>query len=271
MAVIDITGQKFGRLTAIRYVGKGKWLFKCDCGKEHITRGSVVRNGLVVSCGCYHREIIKNIVPYNKTHGMGKSPEYNIWSMMKNRCTNPKCNRHQYYLDKGIRVCDRWLGEHGFENFVADMGMRPSPKHSIDRIDPNGDYCPENCRWATPKEQSNNQTSNVVIEHNGEKKTLAQWCEFYDFPYKLAHSRLKRGFSFEEIFTKGAFSNKGRECGLHKKFYAKEGFKVCVKCEQEFPLSEFYQIRSTGGYDCYCKKCRNISNRLYKKHTSPQK
>ena len=207
----DLTGQKYGRLTFVSYAGKSKWVVKCDCGTIKTIQSYDVLKGLVVSCGCYHHEIMKGRVPVNRTHGLAHTPIFNIWAMMKNRCTNPNCNRHQYYKDKGIKVCDRWLGENGFENFVHDMGERPSPEHSLDRIDNNGDYCPENCRWATYKEQSNNQTSNVILEHNGEKKTLAQWCDFYDFDYKLAHARLRRGFAFEEIFYKGKFPNRGRK------------------------------------------------------------
>lgn len=207
----DLTGQKYGRLTFISYAGKSKWVVRCDCGTIKTIKSYEVLKGIVVSCGCYHHEMMKERVPVNRTHGLAHTPIFNIWSMMKNRCTNPNCNRHQYYKDKGIKVCDRWLGANGFENFVHDMGERPSPKHSLDRIDNNGDYCPENCRWATYKEQSNNQTSNVILEHNGEKKTLAQWCDVYSFDYKLAHRRLHRGFEFEEIFYKGKFPNTGRK------------------------------------------------------------
>lgn len=205
----DLTGQKYGRLTFLSYVGYTKWLVKCDCGTIKECKSQSILSGKTISCGCYHREVLRKFVPPNKRHGMTDSPEYNIWSMMKNRCKNPNCNRRLIYLDKGITVCDRWRDS--FENFYADMGPRPSPSHSIDRIDNSKGYSPENCRWAIPKEQSNNQTSNVIIEHNGEKKTLAQWCDFYKVDYKLAHSRLHRGFSFDEIFYSGKISNRGRK------------------------------------------------------------
>jgi hypothetical protein len=114
---------------------------------------------------------------------MRNTPEFNIWSMMKNRCTNPNCNRHQFYKDKGIKVCDRWLGPDGFIHFIEDMGRRPGPKYSIDRIDNDGDYCPENCRWATDKEQANNHSNDFIVEYNGREQTLALWCDELCLPY----------------------------------------------------------------------------------------
>ena len=198
-------------MTFLSYVGHAKWLVKCDCGTIKECKSESILAGKTISCGCYHREVCTGRSPVNKKHGMSHTAIFNIWSMMKNRCTNPNSNRRKFYKDKGIRVCERWLGDNGFENFLEDMGPRPSPNHSIDRIDCNKGYYPENCRWATHKEQSNNQTSNVVIEHNGEKKTLAQWCDFYKINYKLAHSRLRNGFSFDEIFYNGKISNRGRK------------------------------------------------------------
>lgn len=198
---VDIKGQRFGRLVALEYLGSSKWKCKCDCGKITNTASyySLI-SGATTSCGCYHREVLTGRVPTNKTHGMRCTPEFNIWSMMKNRCTNPNCNRHQFYKDKGIKVCDRWLGTEGFAHFIEDMGMRPGPEYSVDRIDNNGDYCPENCRWATKKEQSNNQSRNILIEYKGKTQTLALWCDELGLNYKRVWRRLKDGASVEAAF-----------------------------------------------------------------------
>lgn len=197
---IDITGQRFGRLIALEYVGKTKWKCICDCGAVKEVRAYDLKAGNTLSCGCYHKDIFRGKPAYNRTHNMKETAEFNIWSMMKNRCTNPNCNRHQFYKDKGIKVCDRWLGPDGFIHFIEDMGMRPGPNYSIDRIDNEGDYCPENCRWATDKEQANNHSNNIIIEYNGRKQTLALWCDELGLPYGTIWMRFRRGWSAKRAF-----------------------------------------------------------------------
>lgn len=108
-------------------------------------------------------------------HGKCRSKIYNVWAKMIARCTNPNSNRYENYAGRGITVCDSWL--ESFENFYADMGDRPTPKHSIERINNDKGYSPDNCRWATNKEQANNKTTNVFITYLGTKKTIAQWCD----------------------------------------------------------------------------------------------
>lgn len=120
---------------------------RCDCGAEKTVAGNTLRLGDARSCGCL-------IVDTQTKHGMYGTPTYGSWSRMIARCTNPKSNRYKYYGGRDIKVCERWML---FVNFYADMGMRPSTKHSIDRIDNDGDYEPRNCRWATAKEQSANK------------------------------------------------------------------------------------------------------------------
>lgn len=200
----DLTGNRYGRLVVLSFAGRrgGKtmWKCECDCGTIKDVSSSSLLSGYTRSCGCLHRDVYSTWTPPNKTHGMKDSAEFNIWSMMKNRCTNPNCNRHQFYKDKGIKVCDRWLGPYGFIHFIEDMGMRPGPRYSIDRIDNDGDYCPENCRWATKKEQSNNQSRNLILEYNGKKNTLALWCDELGLNYKRTWKRLKDGWSVKRAF-----------------------------------------------------------------------
>lgn len=122
---------------------------------------------------------------------------------MCQRCTNPKNTSYRNYGGRGIKVCDRWLGEQGFENFLTDMGERPSDGYSIDRIDNNGDYCPENCRWATKKEQCNNMRKTIMLSYNGETHSLSEWCDITGFCYETAYNRYRKGYDFETIFRKG--------------------------------------------------------------------
>jgi hypothetical protein len=111
---------------------------------------------------------------YHEYHGLSKSPEYLVWGTMISRCTNPKVEKYPQYGGRGIKVCDRWLS---FLNFISDLGHRPSAKHSLERKDNNGDYCPSNCRWATRKEQGRNRRTNHIIEAGGLKATLVEWSE----------------------------------------------------------------------------------------------
>lgn len=139
---------------------------------------------------------------------------YNSWASIKNRCNNPNDTHFSDYGGRGIKVCDRWLGEHGFENFLADMGERLSKDYSIDSIDVNGDYCPENCRWATSKEQANNKRNNLIIEHEGEIRTLPEWCDYFGVDITRARKRYYRGLPFEKIFQKERLPQLGSKGGL---------------------------------------------------------
>lgn len=140
------------------------------------------------------------------------SPEYSIWVNMRSRCNNPNNRRYNTYGLRGITVCEAW--EADFVNFIHDMGRRPSPEHSIERIDNNGNYEPGNCRWATQKEQARNRTTSRFIQISGETKTLAEWCEIRGLPVNTVHARLKTGWDEERALSqpvRGTASKNGTE------------------------------------------------------------
>lgn len=196
----DLTGAVFGRMVVVEYShttkqGEALWRCRCSCGGVKVARGSGLRNGTTTSCGCYQKEVAAAV---NTSHGLRQSSEYQTWNHMRQRCSNPKDGRYSDYGGRGIVVCESWSS---FEQFYADMGPRPSKDHTLDRKDNNGNYCKENCRWATRKEQNTNQRSNVRLTHNGETLVLSEWAEKSGIPYKTLHQRIARGWGTDRAIT----------------------------------------------------------------------
>lgn len=175
----DIHGKKFGTLTVKAFAGldnsgSAYWNCLCICGRVKRVRGSSLRNGDVQTCTSAACRAKLGIQTTYTTHGGTGTPEFQAWHNMKQRCENPNHRQFHVYGGRGIQVCARWAS---FENFLADMGPRPSPDHSIDRYpDQNGNYCPENCRWATQKQQTRNMRRNVNITYRGVTRCATDWA-----------------------------------------------------------------------------------------------
>lgn len=161
-------GDRFGKLVVIESVRatgvKTKWRCLCDCGNESIIRQDHLNSGATMSCGCLAAE----------TNGAYKTRTYSSWSSMRQRCLNPKAPNYQNYGGRGVHICARWL--ESFENFLADMGVRPAGT-TLERDETNQNYEPGNCRWATPKEQARNRRNNRLVEFEGEEITMSEAAE----------------------------------------------------------------------------------------------
>jgi hypothetical protein len=192
--------QRYGRLTAIEFIDSNatrhaRWRFKCDCGREHIAFARNVRSGKVSSCGCYNHEKHSR---GRLTHGRVGTPEYEAWRAMRRRCLNPTDGSFSNYGGRGITICERWGT---FETFFADMGERPSPSHSLDRIDNERGYEPDNCRWATHAEQARNRRDTHLIDFQGGMMALRDVAKLVGLSERTIRNRLEQGWSVERALT----------------------------------------------------------------------
>ena len=204
----DLSGQRFGKLIAVRDIGKNirgrVWLCVCDCGQETKSVAAYLKNGHKKSCGCLHAESAKIAGEKQRTHGhttkerKPHASEYNTWASMKARCTNQKTHSYKRYGGRGIKVCDRWLD---FSNFYADMGPKPSPKHSLERLDTNGNYEPENCVWADAFQQASTRTNVRSITAFGKTMTSAAWERETSVPSSVIRHRIDSGWDVHAALT----------------------------------------------------------------------
>ena len=187
---IEMIGFKSGFLIVTEQAPtknkRAYWKCKCVCGKDHIAMGKYLRRKEVKSCGCLNRQPIGGQATHGHSVGKGFSGTYASWSSMLQRCNNPKCSTYYKYGAKGTKVCKRWFK---FENFLADMGERPKGK-TIDRIKNSEGYYPENCRWATPREQCQNKTNNLNYTYNGQTLCLAEWARKSGISYGALYYRV---------------------------------------------------------------------------------
>lgn len=201
---IDLSGKRFHRLTVLREDGRihGRPAFvcRCDCGNVVRTNASELNASRVQSCGCLQREKASQCLSAMKTtHGKSNSRLYAIWSSMKLRCLNRNCKEYRLYGGRGISICEEWLNDfYAFYTWAFQTGYEedaPRGQCTIDRIDVDGDYCPENCRWVTQIEQCNNRQKNRYVEVAGQCKTIAEWARVTGIPYRTIWDRLKSGWS----------------------------------------------------------------------------
>jgi hypothetical protein len=193
---IDISGRRFGRVVVTKRMpsdgGRSVWEYRCDCGTIKSAHYGSLKDGLVRSCGCLRAEFAKRAKW--KKHGKNKTPEHRIWIQM-----NYRCRTHKNYAGRGIRVCRRWLK---FENFLADMGVRPTPHHTLERRNNSGPYSPSNCEWATMKAQQNNKRNSRVITAFGKTQSATEWAHETGIKRSTIYMRFfKQGRSAEDALT----------------------------------------------------------------------
>jgi hypothetical protein len=188
----DLTGKRFGQLMVIKLIeskdGRIYWLCLCECGNETRVSTSQLKSMRTKSCGCLRRTA-------GAIHGNCKLPEYAVWCAMKARCNNKNNKAYANYGGRGIRVCQSW--SISFQSFISDMGNRPSSQHSLERIDNNLGYSPENCRWATRHDQNRNSRHNVFLTYKGETLCIKDWAKKLSLKPGLIQHRIKIGWSVE--------------------------------------------------------------------------
>lgn len=213
MKYIDLTGNRYGRLMVVKLdhlqklpCGKIEryYLCKCDCGNYKVIRSCSLRNGNTSSCGCYAKEMLSQ---RQTIHSMSKTALYKAWRNMKIRCSNPNYTDYCDYGGRGISICEEWLLFENFKKWALENGYKEEIKNgknilSLDRIDVNKGYSPDNCRWATNKTQANNKRNNVRYYYNGKNLTLGEWAEITGICYGTLSTRVHRlNWSIEKALT----------------------------------------------------------------------
>lgn len=212
MKKLDLLGQRFGRLVVTECLGQQEktgrrilWKCKCDCGNEIVARSDCLRRGVTKSCGCYSRDVhSEQLKKQAVTHKGSNDRLYRIWSGMRSRCGNETHSSYHNYGARGIMVCEEW--EHSypaFKKWAIENGYDENAKRgdcTLDRIDVNGNYCPENCRFISNAEQCNNTRRNHLVTLNGETKTFTQWLNEIGIERSTVYGRIDRGWPIYEAF-----------------------------------------------------------------------
>lgn len=230
---VDFTGQRFGKLTVIRKADKGRswWVCKCDCGNVV----TLVANKMVTykSCGCGEKYNREHLGEHNRTHGKTETRLYRTWCKMKERCNNPNIEHYPEYGGRGIKVCAEWNNSfEDFQEWAYSVGYDDSldgNQQSLDRIDVQGNYEPNNCRWTTHKEQMRNTTRTIYVDYQGKQIPMSAFCEEHGITYESFVTRhLKRGFTVEELLRIWEF-RQGKHEGYYSIQEAAEHYGVCQR------------------------------------------
>ena len=200
--LIDLTGKRFNRLLVLNQGDRlrpkvPRWVCLCDCGKTIVTDGKSLRHGLSRSCGCLKNEKIKQ---RSTTHGMTNSSEYKTWCGIKKRCYNKNEMCYPSYGGRGITMSEEW--KHSFDAFLRDVGPKPSANHSIERIDPNGNYQADNCKWIPLHEQARNKRNTILLTASKVTKTMVDWSKETGIPYATIQARILKGWTEHDAVTK---------------------------------------------------------------------
>lgn len=266
----DLNGMRFGKLTVLKQEesksGQKRWLCQCDCGNFRIVYETKLLNNWIKTCcvDCIEKKVEKMVIN-GKTfyrHGMSGTPLHKKWCGMKIRCYQKNSNGYENYGGRGIRICDEWIGENGFQNFYdwsMDNGYMDGL--TIDRIDVNGNYEPSNCRWVTQKEQDNNKRTNHYLEYNGEIKTIAQWSRDTGINKNTIKSRIEKyGWSVEETLTippNGKPKKEKKKKDKKKIDRSKKSNRKCSHCENYNKKLEHCNLLNTEKK--YWHICNNFS------------
>lgn len=243
----DMTGQRFGMLTVVSFAGvKGsaqhaRWNCVCDCGRPTVAVGASIRAGKTRSCGCL--SVATRITgDKSRVHGKSRARAYGIWRGMHQRCSDPNDKKAHLYVNKGIRVCERWQS---FPAFYEDMGEPPIGA-SLDRIDGNKGYSPDNCRWATPKQQANNMATNRLLNYQGRTQTLSQWADEIGIKANTLLCRIRRGVPMELAMQSGHVNVRAEK--------KRSRTRQCLVCGADF-IPRTAQLRA--GVGKYCSQACN--------------
>lgn len=205
MKTLNIKGKKFGKLTVVKFShikdGYSFWECKCDCENKKIIRGKYLSCGDTKSCGCLHD------CSWSKIHGLSKTHFHYSWTNIKQRCLNKKNQAYKYYGSRGIKICDNWLKFSNFKNDMYESYLKHikefgEKQTTIDRINNDGNYCKENCKWSTRIEQVNNMSRNRIITYNKKTMNLMQWAKELDINYSTLYARIDNGWTIKKAFNK---------------------------------------------------------------------
>lgn len=227
MPIRNLISMRFGKLRVAEFVGtsrhhKSQWLCICDCGNGTVAIGGNLTSGVTQSCGCYDREINRLI---HTKHGMRYLPEYRVWCAMIRRCSSPKDPAYHNYGERGISVCERWKD---FSAFMQDMGIRPSPEHTIERKDNGQGYSKENCVWDTRRRQARNTRQNNMITHLGKTQCLTDWAEEFGIKPRSLQKRLTSGWSIDRALSEPIPSRLACNGKAEKRLFTIDGETLCL-------------------------------------------